>query len=500
MEIMDSMDNAPSNNAIKKLINKLRKRSIDSRAETDPFHSVDSVANLNPLNQQSISALSLVSAPAINLATYGFNSKSDNSSNKSTSGSNLALPNSVSGQRLITITERSENSSKKNSQTSSPSKKESSKNLPTLPPLNEATSVKQKWNILLSKAKGGVENIPKSFLSSTPEETEPIENADNDTHQKETKQNPTIYKTTSTDAELLSLRSRTLESCNMLSSNLEESGGFFLDLDNLDSELLSAKSGPPDDGLNRNPFHLLKILFSRRNELKNQVEIINGRITKIDSKIADILHHFTSPTSPSYATDINQMKSNSNLLKVNNTQSKTSYLDTSFSFTLNNNFNLLENSFSGQNVNNASSKSSEIFNSKSSEKNQVSDLVNDNVDNNKIKLTIKTNPPNKHLKTQVKTKKSDLAGSNASVINQAVESATAIFNSKNPFSTSFMNASSHSNYNVNLIPIEIDKKQLTSSSSDYSLKDKQFRRFFEKKKDKFMFDQEIEEEHLLDKK
>ncbi len=37
--------------------------------------------------------------------------------------------------------------------------------LPVLPPLSEARSVKEKWNILLSKAKGGVENIPRAFLT-----------------------------------------------------------------------------------------------------------------------------------------------------------------------------------------------------------------------------------------------------------------------------------------------------------------------------------------------
>lgn len=142
------------------------------------------------------------------------------------------------------------------------------------------------------------------------------------------------------------------------------------------------------------------------------------------------------------------------------------------------------------------------LNAKSNENNQVCQSMHDDESllNNKTKLTIKTNPPNKHPKAQARIKKSDLAVSNASVVNQAVESATAIFNSKNPFSTSTLSASTLSNYNVNLIPMEIgNTKRLTTSSSDYSLKDMQFRRFFEKKKEKSVFDEETEEAKLLEK-
>ncbi|RMZ93882.1 Potassium voltage-gated channel eag, partial [Brachionus plicatilis] len=397
MEAMDSVETTSSNNnAIKKLINKLRKRSIDSRAETEPFHSIDSVSNanaLNQLNQQSISALSLVSAPAINLATYGFNSKSENSSSKSTSGSNLALPSSVSGQRLITISERSEHSSKKNSQPSSPTKTNATSKikLPIFPPLNEATSVKQKWNILLSKAKGGVENIPKAFLSSTPEETEPIESDQIDDQsnvcQLSRQANPAIYKTTSTDAaELLSSSSKAFESCHVLSSNLEESGGFLLDLENIDAELLSAKSGlPTDDGLNRNPYQMLKMLISHRNQLKNQVQTLNNRMAKIDAKIADLLHLITTPGSISNATDLNQVKSEYSLQKENNNnshflqvrpQSKANCFDASFSsLTLINN-NLAQNVHGDHYDNDESLRPTSnvalnSLNAKSNENNQV---------------------------------------------------------------------------------------------------------------------------------
>lgn len=498
MEIIDSMESAGSNNAIKKLINKLRKKSIDSRAENDPFHS-DSITNMNTSNQQSISALSLVSAPAINIATYGFNSKLDNASNKSTSGSNLALPTSVSGQRLITISEKIE----KNSQPHSPTENDSVKNLPILPPLNQATSVKQKWNILLSKAKGGVENIPKAFLTSTPEENEPIEdNCQKENNQFQKIQIPSIYKTASSDAELLNFRSRTSQSNNnIMSSDLEESGGFFLNMANIDDELLSTKCGPPDDGLNSNPYQMLKILFTRRNELKNHAEMLNGRINRIDSRISDILHVITAHGSPSNATDINQIKSNYNLEKGTSNflevrpQSKTISIDSSLSFSFKN--NLSENNEATK------SKTSGVFTCSKEEQLHIPEPFLEKKDNeNKNKLIFKIEPPNKHSKTNLKSKKSDLAGSNASVINQAVESATAIFNSKNPFSSSFIAAPSHSNYNVNLIPIETDssKKTITASNSDFSLKDRQFRKFFEKKNNKFMYDQEIEEERLLDKK
>lgn len=272
-EQTEQIEPTNSNNAIKKLLSKLRKRSIDSRADPDAYHSIDNVtnnqSNSNNLNTnpQSISAISLVSAPAINIATVGFTSKSENSSNRSTSGSTLALPSSVSGTRLITITEKNEVSGRKagnlNGRTVSPFM--SQIKYPVLPPLNEATSVKQKWNILLSKAKGGVENIPRAFLTCTNENSQSISsqldnklidsNENNQNSNRNDQANffeqeqsakdlahnlfpvpqfqidkpyPTIYKSTSNDAEKLSLRSKTLESCAITTgAHLDESGGFF---------------------------------------------------------------------------------------------------------------------------------------------------------------------------------------------------------------------------------------------------------------------------------
>ena len=126
----------------------MRKRSVDSRGETDASRSNENVGLLSssPANpkreQQSVSA---ASTPTFNKAKLLFGSKPENTN----LGSVLALNSSVSKLNTISETEKIK----------APSKK-----LPILPPLNEAVSVKQKWVILLSKAKGGVHMIPRTFV------------------------------------------------------------------------------------------------------------------------------------------------------------------------------------------------------------------------------------------------------------------------------------------------------------------------------------------------
>jgi hypothetical protein len=161
------IESTSSNNAIKKLLNKFRKRSVDSRTDPEAHFSENQGGESTPTNRDQSSFLSLISGSnsAINnkesgvlggLFSSSSNKGSDNHSNKTSNA--LAIPTSASsGTRLITISEKNESSPSKNSSIAPQSpvffsltKKDSFK-YPVLPPLSEAQSVKQKWNILLSK-------------------------------------------------------------------------------------------------------------------------------------------------------------------------------------------------------------------------------------------------------------------------------------------------------------------------------------------------------------
>ena len=106
------------NSAIKKLFSKFRKRSIDSKAGSD-------------------------------------------------TGEALLMQTHEASTKIATISELKELNKKPSFKFKNLNEPASQfKLLPVLPPLAEANSVRQKWVILLSKAQGGVEKIPKAFLNS----------------------------------------------------------------------------------------------------------------------------------------------------------------------------------------------------------------------------------------------------------------------------------------------------------------------------------------------
>lgn len=351
----EQVDSNSSNNAFKKLFNKLRKRSVDSRNDPDISHAESNAGSgasggLNSLvsairDQTSGSTgSSSVTSNALALFSSG---KSDAYTSKSGSGgSSMPLANSMSGGvRLITISEKNESPTKKSLNMLSRNSSQAPFKYPVLPPLSEAQSVKQKWNILLSKAKGGVENIPKAFLTCTNELSESVPSSMNidggglentgqeirsAEHNSAIRKKPS-FKATHVSGEIPSLsistsklqstsksdneKSDTKEEKNVFlhpnscllhkteslrsrasSNQLDESQGFFLDLDNIDLER-STKSSRFDDGLNRNPSQLLRSLIDYRQELKIEIESLNTKISKIDKKISELLQLVLSPST-----------------------------------------------------------------------------------------------------------------------------------------------------------------------------------------------------------
>jgi CRP-like cAMP-binding protein len=418
----DSIETASNNNAIRKLISKLRKRSIDSKTDTEASYSIENMLPNNSamnmsLNKDQQSAYSVNSTPTQGFSKQQQQQQQQGKTNepsgagsstyhvRSNSGS-TALSNSVSGARLITISEKTEQH--KNRNLFGQSRKNQFK-FPVLPPLSEAQTVKQKWSILLSKAKGGVENIPRSFLPcsieldesisselgnelvETPtqqiqskldeffqqkvfsssssnigkrdylpkstdaksfvdiEQSEPLMSAhDEQLKQQSTQQQPKnsiqIFKSTSNDAEKLSLHSRKTIS---VTNNLDESIGFFLNVDQVNMENL-AKSN--DDGLNRNPKQLLNSLIDCRNQFKNELENLNLKISKLDNKIFEIMFSLNTSSTPndvnksflnrSFLVNQSTVGTNNNFLGTMQTPSK--FDSSSYSFALNSNMQLTD--------------------------------------------------------------------------------------------------------------------------------------------------------------
>ena len=498
---------------------------------------------------------------------FGFKNETFVTNIISSTGSTLALPSSVSGTKLITIAEKNENKGV--------SPFPSQKNLgvfkhPELPPLSEATSVKQRWNILLSKAKGGVENIPKAFLSCS--EANQSVNSNMNTallehhrdelshtfvHQDESDQpklktaslssaviNPTIVKSSSNnDPERLSIQSKLCESCNTPAPHLDESGGFFLDIDFFDMER-SNKSSRNDDGLNRNPQQLLNSLIEYRQELKVEIENMNAKISKVDKKICDILQLISSSEIKNNGLYLSpDSKPKENLLDIY--CPRDNLMDSSFLFGLNSNLQLSNlnqdikidcsskytniisqptiipsvsaindiNSIkmrqtsttmldgSNDHINNKTETNFSI--EKALSRNQLNLGSNQSIVQPTITINeIRTNPRTLYMNRSAneskkerlspnRLKKDVLGGSNTSTIAAAVAGASSILTavSANKAFTST------SNYNVNLIPI-VDKehKFLTTSASDNIIKDTHSRKFADKRhKDKLIYNEDSDE-------
>lgn len=505
----------------------MRKRSVDSRGETDASRSNENVGLLSssPANpkreQQSVSA---ASTPTFNKAKLLFGSKPENTN----LGSVLALNSSVSKLNTISETEKIK----------APSKK-----LPILPPLNEAVSVKQKWVILLSKAKGGVHMIPRTFVinendanifrQKTQEQINQIQEEEVEAKHEDEINNatinvltPAIYKSSSSHIEKISLKTKFNESYTLGNmNNLDESGGFNLDIDNLEFET-TIKSSRNDDGFNRNPQKLLSTLIECRQDLKTEIEKFNSKITKVDKKIIEILQ-LLALTNETNRNEIIIRQKGNQFLDINNNMGRNRLNDSIYSFGLNSNNSMSIMQTSSQNSNlkalNANSPSVSVINSKSDLKlRPTSSLMLDedklNLDNN-MKPTQETHPKqltynmtnnlgsnltlvqptitineikvHKSRTGASKSKKTDLAGSNASSIASAVAGASSILSissnknfqypsTKNTSQTS--SALTTSNYNVNIIPNETEHKYLTSSASDNLIKETPYNRKLNDKK------------------
>jgi hypothetical protein len=249
------------NNAIRKLLTKFRKKSVDSRNDSDSHDNV--------------------SSPLLLLGNNG--SSSDLTKQRRGSNANI---------RLNTINEKSE-SYRANRGGEILAKLFSDANdtdsieinYPILPPLSEATSVKQKWIILLSKAKGGVENIPKVFLMS--EQQNELMNDDYNS-----RKNPIIIESTPVDDEQRIYSDHS--DVNKMRENLDESQGFFLEpfdqhgTSRRSSRSLEFLTTIDDTTLCKNPHQFLNVLIDCRNDLKTNIDMLNNKISNVDTRIAKL--------------------------------------------------------------------------------------------------------------------------------------------------------------------------------------------------------------------
>ena len=133
-ELASTINNEPinakeliNNSAIKKLFSKFRKRSIDSKAGSDTGEAL--------------------------LSPHG------------DTGNRTKKKNTTPKTKIMTISEQREMNKKPSFRFKNFNEVTETVELPVLPPLAEAVSVRQKWIILLAKAKGGVDKIPKAFLN-----------------------------------------------------------------------------------------------------------------------------------------------------------------------------------------------------------------------------------------------------------------------------------------------------------------------------------------------
>ena len=312
-------------------MSKLRKRSIDSRADTDVSHSIENFTTTggggNTLTVPQLPAIaSIPSSPsaanllATNSPKAGLKS-TDQSQNQQSSNNNLQTSQSTTsgsggGAKLLTISEQNE----KSKLSSLFDRKQSDANFkyPVLPPLNEAQSVKQKWSILLSKAKGGVENLPKAFLCSM-DQTESISSNLNDRTKLISKSSAEEISKISVDSSNNKLQHQKIQSSSSNQFNdkpsssqtkkdsLDESFGFktTTDYDHSVKSAAAAAALLDDEDVTKNPKKLLNSLIEMRQDLKSQIENTNIKMSKIDKKITEVLQFMVSSGGLSNNTNRN---------------------------------------------------------------------------------------------------------------------------------------------------------------------------------------------------
>lgn len=170
--------------------------------------------------------------------------------------------------------------------------------LPVLPSLAEATSVRQKWIILLSKAKGGVEKIPKAFLNSLDSTTTTTNSAPKSLIAAATSTALAIPSLTSefqsTKLKIPGKKQSSFKSPN--SQQIEENNLIRMpssrDLDEISTNVNDAAeayfeifdqhetNAVKQQRFQSNPKQILGTLIELRRELKNENESMNAKIEK----------------------------------------------------------------------------------------------------------------------------------------------------------------------------------------------------------------------------
>lgn len=371
-----------------------------------------------------------------------------------------------------------------------------------------------------------------SFKSKLAQQQQQHSSADGEPHKQQFLQ-PVAYKSsTSIDPDRYSLHSS-----KSSDNQLDESQGFFMDLDNLDLER-STKSSRFDDGLNRNPNQLLRSLIDYRVDLKAEIESLNLKMSKIDKKISELLQLYVMGQSTT-TIEINRgnlgqaQKSNSNInfLEIQQ-QPRNTFLDSSYSFGMNSN---LQSTQMGGGV----SPSIDFPNTlktlqplpKSTSSLKIHTKLEPEIKMSQLNVTTKIQPPPHHKSSspklndesslsvteiQIQTdplksssqkssashhhhhhhhrhhkshkSKTDLVGSSA--VAAAVLGASSLLNNSQLLRPTMSTLSStpsqatHSNYNVNLIPqdaSETTRRLLTTSASENVIREPAYRKLVDKK-------------------
>jgi hypothetical protein len=378
-----------NNSAIKKLFSKFRKRSIDSKAGSD-------------------------TGEALLAQTYVNNNSASNST------------------RITTISEQKELNKKPSFRFKNFPDVTAPIKLPTLPPLSEATSIRQKWIILLSKSQGGIDKIPKAFLNSLDSDQTLTPNKSNETSAKKLdEQKKKLMKKRSSFKSSTSISSQ-IEQNNLL--RMPSSKEF--NVDSFDFEQHSRKSSKNDDGLNRNPMQFLYTLIELRKELKIENENMNIKIEKIDRKISEMLNGIFSSQS-------NLNKSSTTLMTMKPRKSTLSITE--------------------------KSKSKELIGDESKHKHQHEEKYQQQQHKSKSRSPGPKSSSRSRLPAPLGLKKSDLGSSNTSNIASAVVGASTLLSCSNKNIPLGLPSSSST---TNKLADSIEQRFL-ASSSDYQVKDLQ---------------------------
>ena len=317
------------NSTIMKLFKRFRNKGIDSRKEMNGvYQSIKNseISNTSLKNIGNTTQLKTISPTATENNTDTFlipKLQIEDPIFKPTDNNTFNLKSCNTNIVLMTIAEESDKKSISPLITKKPT---NLAQFPVLPPLSKASSVKERWSILLSKAKGGVENIPKSFIgfneangsvslkinTSLHEQRqdkscdtfkEKIEQSQLKLFSKKSRPiNSTITSTSNEKKERFIFRSKFDESLTIPEPNLEEAGGFYLDLEMVDFDHPTII----DDCMKRNPQQLLSYFIVYRKELKIEVGNLNAKVSNVDKKICEILDLISSnkTKSENFVTNI----------------------------------------------------------------------------------------------------------------------------------------------------------------------------------------------------